>query len=321
MQARMVASFAVSFGAAVLVAAPTLAAPDLVALRAFFDRADAVYRPDESADLVLAYLTRGEASMVRDVLVDVEIGTVRARYRLREARVPQSEHHFHMTLALAGSGLEPGTYPVTVHLDSGDAVTESDETNNTAQTTLILAADGMREVPAPEPRTASHARVREAFTRTGEAAAARTWEEPLEAGFHPGYGSGEVVLHFDNPALAAGFRPAEQAVLHLVAEAYGDPFASLGTLEVAVRPLPGAGATCLPAEPVRYSMRRFSGAAELDIPGAVLSPAALRNRPECLTSVEVKLSFPRPAGPAPRRGSFLRVSREGTWLGTSGGAL
>jgi len=305
------------------VAAPALAGVDMEALRAFFERESGVYAADEEAVLVLARVSHGDEALFRNVLVEVSIGSgepVRLRYRIKEALVPQSERHFHMPIDLKLLGLGPGTHPVMVRLDSTGTVPETDEGNNTARTRLTIAASPGIAAPAPgiaAPAPGIPTRMAPIEARSILIAATpegrRSWTDPLEAGFHPGYGSSQVLLRFPHPGNLTAFSAGGRGpVLHLEAAVLGRPFQELGPLEVYVRTVAAEGAPCEPAGETRIAVADLAGLEEIDLEGRI--PAAPTSRLDCREHLEILLAFPPPSGPRPDRAALLRIRREAAAL-------
>lgn len=271
-----------------------VAAVDIEALRLFVEET-----PGQGSHPVLAYRTHGEQTTLRDVLVELRIGegdeSRRLRYRLREARVPQSEHHFHMPLEMQSLDLEKGRHRLEAWIDSGESVAEADEGNNRAVYYFQVPGSG-----APQPPAETEGHRIGPFFHESELAGGRSWTDPLEVGFHPAYGSSEAVLMFRHPGAAAGTSALR---LHLEALEIGRPLQRLGPLRITARSLPRRRAGCSEPEPTIAEVTDL-GSISIEAPG----------NPSCAGALELRLALPDPPDPGAEVGALLRIDPEGTWI-------
>jgi hypothetical protein len=309
-----------------LAAASTASAGrvDLEALRLFLDREDALYRIDEEATLTLAYEVHGDPGELKNILVDVVLQQggqgVNLRFRLKKAKVPQVEHHFHMPLDLEKLRLSPGSYQVTARLDSKEDVREMNEANNSASTTLALRSPATRVAAGP-PRETHRIPPEQVMTvDLGEGGEeGRSWEFPLEVGFHPAYEWSAAVLRFPNPARLVG--PGEEVAwmtLELAAETIGRPFEELAPLEAWIRPVPShlladPDDLCRPLKPARVPIPAFEGRTEVELAGRVPWIRPGERPSSCQTVLEVRLLF-GPSHLRDNRGRFLHLDEQATVL-------
>lgn len=300
-----------------LGAAPsTDAAMNLEARRLGF--AASTHAPGDAASLVLTYLPTGSPGTLRDVRVDVEIGTnpvTKVAYRIREITIPQGDREFHMGIDLAKLGIREGTYDVVAIIDGNDAFPESNESDNRARASLVVVAPRTGSTAPPAPVTGSAAA--RALAPTSARVVAQTtcslfereWSAPEEIGYHPGYGQASLVLEFDHPMslLRTGER-VRSASLRLVGDVAGRPFAELGALQVTARTKGARSSRCPSLPDARMTQVDFDGDVSIDLARALRDAETVA--PECAETLQVILSFPETRTP-PREVALVRLAPRG----------
>lgn len=302
---------------AVAAASSAAAAINLEATRLAFEKS--AHAPGDAANLILTYRPTGSTGTLRDVRVDIEIGTnpvSRLAYRIREISVPQGDREFHMSLDLSKLGLRDGNYSVSATIDGNDMFGESNERDNTARTTLVVASRA--STPTAPSGTTTRAGVRalapantRVIAQTTCSAFEREWSSPAEIGFHPGFGQASVVLDFEHPMtlLRSGER-VRRASLRIVGDVAGRPFSELGALQATLRTR-GSSSRCPSIPEVKLTQIDFDGDVEIDISRAMRDAESLTD--DCARDLQVVLSFPQPRT-EPREGSLLRLAPQGATL-------
>jgi len=297
------------------LALPASASVDLRARRLTFDHSDGVYAAADRATVTLAYEATGSEGTLTEVFLRVEIGTnppTRITYIMNEVRVPSGPREFVMKVDLLDRKVPEGTFDVTATIDSKDLVRETDEQNNAATTTLIVGRPAPSRPPAstappaPPPSSSSSSssggakrlapREARSVSQTTCSALERAWRAPLEAGFHPGYGTSTVTMAFDHPLTVprSGER-IRRSRLVIAGSVQGTPFETLGPLDVTLRSLGGRDARCAPPKDIRSTANAIDGSMSIDLGNLVHDAEALAW--ECAERMQVVLSFPTPRTP------------------------